>query len=104
MAQPAPLDDAALCREYEEVLNCRSVLLPFGLEAAQIYPVVRQDKTIRARDAIQLACAAQARIYLFIINDERLSGNTVPGIQFIVPLSKSYLCRNAGASVAGARQ
>lgn len=78
-----------MCREYEEVLNCRSVLLSFGLEAAQIYPVVSKDKTIRARDAIQLACSTQARNYLIIINDERLSGNTVPGIQFIVPLSKS---------------
>ena len=89
--RPASVGDAALCREYEEVLNRRSVLLPFGLEAARIYPVVRKDKTIRAPDAIQLACAAQARIDLFIPNDERLSGKTVPGIQFIVPLSKAYL-------------
>lgn len=61
-------------------------ILPFDLHAASQYAQIRQDRTISAPDAMQLACAAAARVDLFITNDERLSRKIVPGIQFITSL------------------
>jgi hypothetical protein len=52
------------------------------------YASLRQDRasSLRAADAIQLACAASAGVDLFVTNDNRLHGKHVSGIQFIVPL------------------
>lgn len=64
-------------------------VLPFGFEAAAIYAQTRQDRAISAPDAIQLACAAAAKVDLFITNDERLSRKVIPGIQFITSLGRA---------------
>jgi len=40
-------------------------------------------------DAIQLACAAAA--HLFITNDDRLSRKQVPGVKFIASLDQAHL-------------
>jgi hypothetical protein len=58
---------------------------------ARHYALLRQDKSIKPPDAIQLACAARAGCDLFITNDERLSRCTVAGIQFIASLDRSFL-------------
>jgi predicted nucleic acid-binding protein len=42
-------------------------------------------------DAIQLACATNARCDLFITNDDRLSQKIVPGIQFIASLERAFV-------------
>jgi predicted nucleic acid-binding protein len=52
---------------------------------------IRADRSIASADAIQLACAAQARVDLFLTNDRRLARRTIPGIQFIADLSFDYL-------------
>jgi predicted nucleic acid-binding protein len=49
---------------------------------------VRQDKSIRAPDAIQLSVAASARCDLFVTNDDRLSRKVIDGIQFIAALNR----------------
>ena len=67
------------------------MLVPFDREAARRYALIRQDRAIRAPDALQLACAATARTDLFVTNDERLSRCTVPGIQFITSLDHAFL-------------
>jgi predicted nucleic acid-binding protein len=64
-------------------------VLPFDFKAATFYGRIRQDKAIRAPDAIQLACAAAADIDLFITNDVRLSDSVVPGINFITSLERA---------------
>ena len=64
-------------------------VVPFDLAAAYIYAQVRQDKTIRPPDAIQLACAATLEVDLFITNDDRLSKKHVRGVQFITSLEKA---------------
>jgi predicted nucleic acid-binding protein len=61
-------------------------MLPFDAKAARIYARLRCERSFRAPDAIQLACAAGARVDLFITNDTRLQGKHVDGIQSIVPL------------------
>ena len=52
---------------------------------------IRADRSIASADAIQLACAAQAQVDLFLANDRRLAGKTIPGLQFIANLSFDYL-------------
>ena len=89
-----PLEDRRedLVDRYEKALAATSVLLiPFDRACARIYAGLRQDRSIRAPDAIQLACAAQARCDLFITNDDRLSRKVVPGIQFIASLDRAFL-------------
>jgi len=66
-------------------------ILPFTSETADHYARIRTDRTIAPADAIQLACAAQAQVDLFLTNDRRLSGKTVPGIQFISDLEINFL-------------
>jgi len=88
LVKPMERGDAALCDEYEEAVTSTSLLLPFDLKAAKIYAGLRQDRALRAPDAVQLACAAAAGCDLFVTNDRRLQGKTVSGVQFIVPLAQ----------------
>lgn len=76
---------------YEQEIRKEASLIAFDVDAARIFAAIRCDKTIRAPDAIQLACAAQARCDLFITNDDRLSGKIVPGIQFVTSLQRAPL-------------
>ena len=88
-----PMEKGALelCKAYEAALASSAVLIPFDVEAAHHYARLRADRSIRAPDAIQLACAAAASVDLFITNDERLHGKRVEGIQFVVSLRSAPL-------------
>jgi predicted nucleic acid-binding protein len=66
-------------------------VVPFGLEAAEHYASIRTSQSVSAPDAIHLACAAQARIDLFLTNDTELIGKVIPGIQFIAGLHSDIL-------------
>jgi len=61
-------------------------VIPYGAEAADIYGQIRAKQGVSPADAIHLACAAQARIDLFLTNDSALLGKVIPGIQFIAGL------------------
>jgi predicted nucleic acid-binding protein len=89
LVKPLERGDTELSQNYEEAITKAAVLLPFDLKAARIYAAVRLDRSVRAPDALQLACAAGAGVDLFITNDRRLQGKRVDGIQFIVPLEQS---------------
>lgn len=91
LVKPLEQGDEALRYRYEEALSQAVVLIPFDKAAATAYAAIRRDRTIRPPDAIQLACAAQARVDLFITNDDRLSRCTVPGIHFISSLERAFL-------------
>jgi uncharacterized protein len=80
--------DSLLCLKYEEALRATSVIVPFDVEAARHYSQIRQRRGIRAPDAIQLSCAAAAKVDLFVTNDNRLQSLHVPGVQFIVPIDR----------------
>jgi predicted nucleic acid-binding protein len=86
LVKPVERGDEDLCRKYEEAITATALMLPFDAKAARIYARLRCERSFRAPDAIQLACAAAARVDLFITNDSRLQGKHVEGIQFIVPL------------------
>lgn len=91
LVKPQEQRNDALKRQYEEVLSRTALLIPFDRGAARRYAEIRRERSIRGPDAIQLACAAQARVDLFITNDDRLSRYTIPGIQFVTSLERAYL-------------
>ena len=80
--------DAARCQKYEHTISTVAALVPFDVKAAKVYAQLRSERSLKAPDAIQLACAASANVDLFVTNDERLQGRQVEGIQFIVPLAR----------------
>ncbi len=91
LVKPLERGDLELARKYEEAILATSLLIPLDAMAARIYALLRGDRSLRAPDAIQLACAAGARVDLFITNDLRLHGKQVEGIQFIVSLERAPL-------------
>jgi predicted nucleic acid-binding protein len=91
LVKPIERGDEALCRKYEEAIAGTSLILAFDAKAARVYAKLRCDRSLRAPDAIQLACAAGAGVDLFITNDARLQAIQVEGIQFIVRLKGAPL-------------
>lgn len=88
LVKPLALNDLDLCQTYEQMLGNAAVVLPFDGKAARRYAVIRKDRSVKAPDAIQLACASEAGADLFVTNDRRLQGKRVEGIQFIVALDQ----------------
>lgn len=88
LVKPTAAGETELCRKYMLRLTAISLIVPFDVEAAKRYAVLRCDPSLRSPDAVQLACASVARVDLFVTNDNRLHGKRVAGIQFIVPLDR----------------
>jgi uncharacterized protein len=88
LVKPVQCGDLERARRLEEAITMRAQILPFDLKAARIFAQVRRDRSIRAPDAVQLACAAAAGADLFITNDDRLQGKRVEGIQFTAGLGR----------------
>jgi len=88
LVKPLEREDRVLCARYEEAITKTASLLLFDAKAAWKYAEIRLDRSVRAPDAVQLACAASAQVDLFVTNDRRLQGKQVKGIQFIVALDQ----------------
>lgn len=82
-------DEASKLREFFRSADLR--LLDFKLSTAEIFAEIRGRGAISAGDAIHLACAAEARVDLFLTHDKRLAKKIVPGIQFIATLDTNVL-------------
>ncbi|MGA8144556.1 MAG: PIN domain-containing protein [Candidatus Acidiferrales bacterium] len=91
LVKPAEQGDEELSRKYVESITATSLILPFDGKCARIYASLRCDRSLKPPDAIQLACAAEFGVDLFITNDARLHTKRVQGIQFIVPLERAPL-------------
>jgi predicted nucleic acid-binding protein len=91
LIKPLEANDEVLARRYEAALLQGAVVIPFDVDAARLYAGIRNDRTIRPPDAIQLACAAQAHVDLFITNDDRLSTKSIPRIHFVTSLQRAFL-------------
>lgn len=92
LSGPYAKGDLDLAARYKELLTRPLVqTIPFTEEAADHFARIRADRSIASADAIQLACAAQARVDLFLTNDRRLARKTIAGIQFIADLSFDFL-------------
>jgi uncharacterized protein len=91
LVKPIEAGDEVLGHRYEAALRQGATIISFDVEAARLYAGIRKDRTIRPPDAVQLACAAQARVDLFITNDERLSTKSIPRIHFVSSLQRAFL-------------
>ena len=90
LVKPMALQRSDLVERYLAFFrNPVVTTIPFDLKAAPLYARIRQDRSIRPPDAIQLACAAAAEIDLFITNDGRLSERVIPRINFITSLQNA---------------
>jgi len=89
LVKPVEAGNETLRAQYQQAISAGTTLTPFDQDAAVHYARIRQDRSIRPPDAIQLACAAAAGIDLFITNDDRLSQKNVPGVQFIFSLERA---------------
>jgi predicted nucleic acid-binding protein len=88
LVKPLERGDSVRCRKYEDALTKTVLILPFDLRTARRYASIRSNCTAKGPDAMQLACAGEAGVDLFITNDRRLQGKQVDGIQFIVALDQ----------------
>ena len=68
-----------------------SEVVPFTIETADHYALIRGKWGLPPADAVHLASAAQAGTDLFLTNDKNLIGKVVPGIQFIASLDTQLL-------------
>jgi predicted nucleic acid-binding protein len=92
LAAPYAQNLPEIAAEYRAALSPPHLdLISFTQETAELFARIRSDRSIAPADAIQLACAAEARVDLFLTNDRRLLRKTVPGIHFIADLSFEYL-------------
>lgn len=90
LVKPREKGEAAV-RDHDSTIRAIASIVPFDAATAPIYAAIRGDRSIKAPDAIQLACAAAAGVDLFLTNDDRLSRKRVPGIKFISSLDRAYL-------------
>jgi predicted nucleic acid-binding protein len=91
LVKPAEENEPELAAKYEELLTAGATILTFDVKAARAFASIRKDRSIRPPDAIQLACAGEAGVDLFITNDDRLSNRIVQGIQFVTSLDRAFL-------------
>lgn len=66
-------------------------LLPYDLETANQFALVRAWTGASPPDAIHLASAAQAQVDLFLTNDRKLHAMRIPGIAHIAGLDANLL-------------
>jgi predicted nucleic acid-binding protein len=88
---PCRSGNPALAAKYRDAILQTGTVIPFDVKAADIYTRLREDKSIKPPDAIQLSCAAAANVELFITNDHSLHRLNIPGIHFIAGLEKNPL-------------
>ncbi len=78
--------------KYRELLRPPYVqIIDFDTRAAEHYGRIRTDRSIPRIDAMHLACAAAAKVDLFLTNDLRLKRKIIPGIQFVGGLDSDLL-------------
>jgi predicted nucleic acid-binding protein len=82
-------DEVSKVREFFRSPELR--LLDFKLSTAEIFAEIRGRAGISSGDAIHLACAAEARVDLFLTHDKQLARKIISGIQFIATLDTHAL-------------
>ena len=91
LVKPIEQRDDDLARKYVEAIEATALILPFDAKCVSIYAGLRCDRSLKPPDAIQLACAAEFGVDLFITNEAKLYKKRVQGIQFVVPLERAPL-------------
>jgi len=88
LVKPRQAGDMERCRIYERAISSAATLIAFDIEAARHYALIKTSRSVQTPDAVQLSCAGSVGVDLFITNDDRLQNQQVPGIHFIVPLTR----------------
>jgi predicted nucleic acid-binding protein len=88
LVKPTKLGQTSLIEQYDRAIRTTSQIISFDPAVAWRYASLRATHTLRNADAIQLACAANFGVDLFITNDRDLHKLDVPGIGFIAPLDR----------------
>lgn len=89
LVTPLRNGDFPLAQRYRRIFRGPGVsVLPFVEQAAEAFARIRME-SIKPPDAIQLATAGTAGCDLFLTNDDRLLGVTVPGIHFITSFERA---------------
>jgi predicted nucleic acid-binding protein len=88
LVKPSKMGQTSLIEQYDRAIRSRAQVINFDASVAWRYATLRSTHNIRNPDAIQLACASNFGVDLFITNDKQLHKLTVPGIGFITPLDK----------------
>jgi len=88
LVKPSKMGQTSLIEQYDRAIRSRAQVINFDASVAWRYAALRSTHNIRNPDAIQLACASNFGVDLFITNDKQLHKLTVPGIGFITPLDK----------------
>jgi uncharacterized protein len=93
LTKPQSMGLTTACEEYEEAIRSTAVVVDFDITAARNYARLRAvpGRKIQPADAIQLACAATAKVDLFLTNDTRLHSVRVDGIHFITSVDRAPL-------------
>ena len=92
MVGPYKMGASEMAKQIREVFKAPLVeVIPYSPETADFYARIRAQHGVTPADSIHLACAAQARIDLFLTNDDALIGRIIPGIQFIGGLDSNPL-------------
>lgn len=81
------LSDPARAAAARAALRSAATLIPFDEAAAEHFARICAQTRTRPADAIQLACAAAAKVDLFVTNDDRLSRVLVPGVPILTSLA-----------------
>lgn len=66
-------------------------VLPFTIDTADAFSMVRATTTVRPPDAVHLATASVAQVDLFLTNDNKLISVRIPGIKFVAGLDGRVL-------------
>ncbi len=88
LEKPMQMGREDLMREYEELIGSGATVIPFDQAAASTFAWLRQDHSIQPHDAYQLACASVVGVDLFVVDDNRLQGKLIPGIESIQSIDK----------------
>lgn len=85
LAQPLRHGRVDLVRKYSDLLSRGEAveLVPFDRSAAEYYADIRAKTSLRQPDALQLACATAGGARVFMTNDERLWGISIPQVEDI---------------------
>jgi len=80
---PRKRNDLAAAGALKKFFGGKEIeILPFTLESADRYSMIRTGARVRQADGIHLATAAAAGVDLFVTNDDELRKLNIPGIRF----------------------
>ncbi len=84
---PRKLNDAAGISGLKKFFGSNEVeILPFTMEAADRYSMIRVGMRVSQADGIHLATAAAAGVDLFVTNDDDLQKLVISGIGFFADI------------------